>query len=62
MEPLRPGLLGIWYHFGLRRLLFDPAVHALFQHVHRQRAGAEQLVVEGAQIELVTQLLLRLLA
>lgn len=33
----------------LRRSPCDPLVHPLLQHVHRQRAGADQLVMERAQ-------------
>src|SRR3982751_350255 len=39
-----------------------PLRHPPLQHPHRQRAGAEHLVVEGADVEPVAELLLRLLA
>src|SRR5437667_9317429 len=34
----------------------DPHVDPLLEHVHRQRAGAEDLVVEGADVEAVAEL------
>src|SRR4051794_39125555 len=40
----------------------DELVDPLFQDVHRQGAGAEHLVVEGADVELAAELALRLLA
>src|SRR6266850_891622 len=34
----------------------DPGVDPLLQHVHRKRARAEDLVVEGADVEAVAEL------
>src|SRR5213083_2086638 len=36
--------------------LCNPGVDPLLQHVHRQRAGAEDLVVKGADVEAVAEL------
>ena len=32
----------------------DPRIDSLFEHIHRQRAGAEDFVVECADVELRT--------
>ena len=40
----------------------NPRIDPRFQHVQRQRAAVEDLVVEGADIELTAQLLFRALA
>src|SRR4051812_9888405 len=45
-----------------RGLLLYPGVHPLLQHVHGQRTCTEQFVVEGAQVELVAELLPRTVA
>src|ERR1051325_8136410 len=63
--PLAPcgAHAGVPLLFGLAQFFrCDPVVDARFEHVHRERARAEDFVVELAYVELVAKLSLRALA
>src|ERR1017187_9053468 len=52
-------LVSLWLPWEGCLLPRDPRIDALREHIQRQGAGVEHLVVEGAQVELVAQPRLR---